>query len=290
MRVRYLTLILMWAIWLPVALCAQERVGGVLQTEDSIPVIGASVSIQGTTAGTMTDAEGRFEIQADANAVLVIAYKGYETRVIPVAELAGSLDKTILLKQPRSAMRMHRGVVWGTFGVSSPLEAFTVSGKFGSYSYAGGGLGIGYQFYYKHLLLTTGIEVQSLNYKMEYASDALGSSANGSIGFDVRRLQLQVPVLAGMEYPWWYWQAGAKLAFMDHYYIFNKHEDIRTQETVFAFLCSPEIEAGVNINTSAAVNCKLAVCAEANMKLSQKTTNMGWWLIFLLGIKCTVAF
>ena len=44
------------------------------------PVIGATVIVQGTSNGTITDFDGNFTLNAMNNAVLEISYIGYETR------------------------------------------------------------------------------------------------------------------------------------------------------------------------------------------------------------------
>jgi iron complex outermembrane receptor protein len=48
------------------------------------PIIGASVVIKGSTIGTATDLDGKFELMATDNAVLVISYVGYVAQEVPV--------------------------------------------------------------------------------------------------------------------------------------------------------------------------------------------------------------
>lgn len=47
-------------------------------------IIGANVSVQGSTIGTITDVNGAFSLQVPRNGKLVISYVGYQTQVIPV--------------------------------------------------------------------------------------------------------------------------------------------------------------------------------------------------------------
>lgn len=49
-----------------------------------IPVIGASVQVQGTTNGTITDMDGNFTLNASSDDVLTISYIGYVTQKIKV--------------------------------------------------------------------------------------------------------------------------------------------------------------------------------------------------------------
>lgn len=61
---------------------AQSRTitGKVVSADDELPVIGASVMVQGTTVGTVTDVNGNFTITMPANArVLVFSYVGMRT-------------------------------------------------------------------------------------------------------------------------------------------------------------------------------------------------------------------
>lgn len=66
---------------------AQTTVTGkVLSNEDKTPIAGASVSVKGTTVGTMTDENGLFTLQAPGTATtLVISYIGMERQEVAVA-------------------------------------------------------------------------------------------------------------------------------------------------------------------------------------------------------------
>ncbi len=62
----------------------EVQVRGNITDEEGLPLIGATVSIKGTTTGTVTDTEGNFAIQAEEGDVLVISYVGYATKEILV--------------------------------------------------------------------------------------------------------------------------------------------------------------------------------------------------------------
>lgn len=65
---------------------AQTQVTGVVTSaEDGEPVMGASVKVVGTNTGTMTNAEGRFALQAPANARIEISYIGLRTQTLKAA-------------------------------------------------------------------------------------------------------------------------------------------------------------------------------------------------------------
>ncbi|WP_222867683.1 SusC/RagA family TonB-linked outer membrane protein [Sphingobacterium phlebotomi] len=62
----------------------QNRVTGTVRSRDGDPLIGASVSVRGTTIGVQTDVNGAFSIVAGADAVLEVRYIGYQVREIAV--------------------------------------------------------------------------------------------------------------------------------------------------------------------------------------------------------------
>lgn len=79
---RYLfTLIL---LCLSTALWAQIDVHGTVTDDKGESVIGASVVIQGTTEGTVTDFDGNFQIRANQGAKLIVSYVGYKSQTITV--------------------------------------------------------------------------------------------------------------------------------------------------------------------------------------------------------------
>src|SRR5258708_8113503 len=55
---------------------------GRVTDEKGMPLGGASVRIKGSKAGTTTDANGEFTLEAPANTVIVISYLGYEDHEI----------------------------------------------------------------------------------------------------------------------------------------------------------------------------------------------------------------
>lgn len=58
--------------------------GTVTSSEDNLPVIGASVVVQGTQQGTTTDINGNFFLDVNPDAVLEFHYTGFQSRDIPV--------------------------------------------------------------------------------------------------------------------------------------------------------------------------------------------------------------
>ena len=62
-----------------VSLIAQQTVTGTVTTNDG-PLPGATVVVQGSNAGTTSDFDGNFSIEASVGDVLVASYVGYATR------------------------------------------------------------------------------------------------------------------------------------------------------------------------------------------------------------------
>lgn len=61
-----------------------KKITGAIKDENGEAVIGANVSVKGTTTGTITDIDGNFSLEAQQGATLLISYIGYETQEITV--------------------------------------------------------------------------------------------------------------------------------------------------------------------------------------------------------------
>lgn len=59
-------------------------VRGQVVDEAGDPLPGATVTVEGTTRGTITDLEGNYSITVPEDAILVFSYIGYEARRVPV--------------------------------------------------------------------------------------------------------------------------------------------------------------------------------------------------------------
>lgn len=67
-----------------VAAQAPVNVRGTITDAAGEPIIGASILLQGTTSGTVTDIDGNFSLQAPGNGVLIVSYVGYVTQNVPI--------------------------------------------------------------------------------------------------------------------------------------------------------------------------------------------------------------
>ncbi len=64
------------------ALAQTKVTGTVISAEDSQPIIGATILVQGQKSGTVTDADGHFTITVPAKKKIVVSYIGMETQTV----------------------------------------------------------------------------------------------------------------------------------------------------------------------------------------------------------------
>ena len=85
----------------PMGAMAQGVVKGTVNDEAGEPVIGATIKVQGTNEGAITDFNGNFSIQAGSNATLRITYVGYEPQDVNVN---GRSNINIVLKEDNTTL------------------------------------------------------------------------------------------------------------------------------------------------------------------------------------------
>ena len=66
------------------ALMAKPISGKVVSATDGEALIGATVQVQGTQTGTVTDFDGNFTLYAEDGQTLVISYVGYLTKKVKI--------------------------------------------------------------------------------------------------------------------------------------------------------------------------------------------------------------
>ena len=69
----------------PLGAMAQSIVKGTVIDEAGEPIIGATVKVEGSNAGAITDFDGNFSVNAASNATLNISYVGYVTQQVNVS-------------------------------------------------------------------------------------------------------------------------------------------------------------------------------------------------------------
>ncbi len=108
--------------------------GTVTSQEDGSPIIGVSVSVKGTTQGTITGLDGGFSINIPGeSAVLVFTYVGYMAQEVPVT--AGLVDLQVILMEDAQLVDEIVVVGYGTMkrsdlsGASSTISESSLKGS-----------------------------------------------------------------------------------------------------------------------------------------------------------------
>src|SRR5690606_36554479 len=89
---------------------AQNQVTGTVRDAEGNPIVGASVVVKGSTTGSTTDANGRFNIAAAPTATLVVRFLGYEEREVAVNSRS---DISIALQQDETMIETVQVVATG---------------------------------------------------------------------------------------------------------------------------------------------------------------------------------
>lgn len=90
-------LYLIFALALMVISAQAQITGKVMEGDSGEPLIGASVTIKGTTVGTITDVDGSFSLESrDSDCQLEISYLGFQTILVDVAGGSGNVGDIVL--------------------------------------------------------------------------------------------------------------------------------------------------------------------------------------------------
>ncbi|MFV0484402.1 MAG: TonB-dependent receptor, partial [Bacteroidales bacterium] len=95
----------------------QSKVKGKVLDENGEPVVGATVSIKGTTNATITNVDGEFETKAVIGQTLVVSFIGYDTQEILLEDLT---YKDVSLGEDVASLE---GVVVTAFGTAQKKES-----------------------------------------------------------------------------------------------------------------------------------------------------------------------
>ena len=95
----------------PMGALAQNVVKGTVNDEAGEPIIGATVKVQGSQQGSITDFDGKFSIQAASNATLEISYVGYVPQKVKVA---GQSNLNVVMKEDAQMLNDVVVVGYGT--------------------------------------------------------------------------------------------------------------------------------------------------------------------------------
>ena len=108
-KLKFTWVMLFFASFLTIS--AQSTVSGTVVDTDNEPVIGANVSVVGTTMGTVTDLDGKYSISASEGDVLKYSFLGYMTKTMTVTGGNQTIDITL----GQDALALDEVIVTGTF-------------------------------------------------------------------------------------------------------------------------------------------------------------------------------
>ena len=95
----------------PLGALAQSIVKGTVSDEAGEPIIGATVKVQGTNEGAITDFDGNFSVKAASDATLNFSYVGYVTQSVKVG---GKSTVNVTLKEDSNTLNDVVVIGYGT--------------------------------------------------------------------------------------------------------------------------------------------------------------------------------
>lgn len=96
---------------IPVVAQSDKKITGTVLDATGMPVIGANVMVKGTTNGTITDMDGKFSLNVERGATLVVSYIGFAKQEIKVANQS---NLSIVMKEDSEALDEVIVVGYGT--------------------------------------------------------------------------------------------------------------------------------------------------------------------------------
>jgi len=86
-------------------------ISGTITDENLQPIIGASIKLQDTSTGTVSDLDGKFYLEVSDRGKIIVSYIGYNTQVINISE---QLNYRIILNENTKALEEIIVVGYGT--------------------------------------------------------------------------------------------------------------------------------------------------------------------------------
>lgn len=96
---------------IPFATQSSKRITGIVLDATGMPVIGANVMEKGTTNGTITDMDGKFSLNVEKGATLVVSYIGFAKQEI---KIGNQTNLSITMKEDSEALDEVIVVGYGT--------------------------------------------------------------------------------------------------------------------------------------------------------------------------------
>ena len=87
-------LLLLIGVFVSADMFAQQiNVKGLVKDATGEPIIGANVIVKGTTTGTITDFDGRFQLDVNRGSTLIFSFVGYQPQ-----ELQATANMNVILQ------------------------------------------------------------------------------------------------------------------------------------------------------------------------------------------------
>ena len=130
-RLKQSTILILFFFLSTVTIYGQNKVSGLIQDTNGQPIIGASVLVEGTNIGTITDIDGKYMLNVpDGVNALKVSYIGYSSVMIPLDGVSQTLDPITLSEDQ---LALDEIVVTGTFAgrtqKESPMSLTVLSNK-----------------------------------------------------------------------------------------------------------------------------------------------------------------
>lgn len=108
---------------------------GIVKDEDGEPVIGAVITISGTSTSTITDLEGKFSLKAPSGSVLEVSFIGYTTQWVKAAagmnitlvEEQSALEEVLVVGYGSQKRALATGATNAVYGARAPMLEDAVS-------------------------------------------------------------------------------------------------------------------------------------------------------------------
>ena len=84
MKPKFTMILMLLALGVQLLDAQQKTISGTVSDENGLPLPGATVLISGTSTGTSTDFDGKYQLTANVGDVLEISYVGYATQSVTV--------------------------------------------------------------------------------------------------------------------------------------------------------------------------------------------------------------
>lgn len=110
MKPKFTMILALMALAVQIAFAQQKTVSGTVTDENGLPLPGATVIRSGTSSGTTTDFDGKYQLSVNTGDTLEISYVGYATQSVTVG-VANTYDVGL---QPDNTLEEVVVVGYGT--------------------------------------------------------------------------------------------------------------------------------------------------------------------------------